>query len=475
MLDNNSFKKHFLLCCTFILLAFFSVFLGCFSPSGPGGDNATITLNLAETSDSRAVTDFYPTAEDAILNELTYIITLTDTTRGGRRTVNVQKGARTVQVSVIPGRWNIKVEAYYLGNLYAGNSVTQDIRSGPNTVQMPMKPAYSVKFYGYSGDDSPVTVFVLRDEKVTIPQNLTNPTLAEGLYRGEPKIQKWYYSLDDGTGTSTEIDFQPETTPITPDIASIKETGNLELFPVWDEPLNNGSTGYDLPSGITYINQYPRDYTYLLASSVAAPSGGFPIGDNITGIVELTLIATNNAGGEVPIMFSGGSGSLFTIKSGASLTLGKGITLQSTTGSSTDFAPLVTVSSGRFTMRDGSKITGNQNQNTGQSGNGGGVFVASGSTFIMTGGSIQGNMAGNYGGGVYAEGTFKKTGGTIYGTGGADGNTANGAAGTPPNSLPGHAVCIMFGNPPTYRCRNSTAGPTVFLDSTKSGSAGGWE
>jgi hypothetical protein len=80
----------------------------------------------------------------------------------------------------------------------------------------------------------------------------------------------------------------------------------------------------------------------------------------------------------------------------------------------------------------------------------------------MSGGEISSNEASQGdGGGVYLydRNTFTKSGGTIIGsTGASNENWAK----------DGFAV---GGN----RRRNSTAGPNVRLDSTKSGGAGGWE
>jgi parallel beta-helix repeat protein len=109
------------------------------------------------------------------------------------------------------------------------------------------------------------------------------------------------------------------------------------------------------------------------------------------------------------------SGSLFTVKSGATFTFcgdGSGeITLQNSTGSA------VTVE-GTFNM-EGGVISNNKAQ-----GNGGGVYVSESGSFTMSGGSIRDNdTARGNGGGVYvaASGSFKmSTGGSI------SGNTASG-------------------------------------------------
>ena len=128
----------------------------------------------------------------------------------------------------------------------------------------------------------------------------------------------------------------------------------------------------------------------------------------------------------------------------------------------------VSVDGGTFTMKDG-EISGNTA--TGQ--HGGGVYVYEG-TFTMSGGKISGNTAsGNTSGGggvsMYAGGRFtKESGGTIYGSD-ADAKLKNTAGGG--NSY-GHAVYVGSSS---AKKRNTTAGEGVTLDSTKDGTAGGWE
>jgi hypothetical protein len=194
------------------------------------------------------------------------------------------------------------------------------------------------------------------------------------------------------------------------------------------------------------------------------------------------------------------TGSLFTVESGVSLTLGNNVTLQ---GLSDNTTRLVQVNSGgTLVMASGSKITGNTASPSYSSSYGGGVYM-SGGTFTMNGGEISGNTASSsdyytYGGGVYmSDGTFtmnggeisgntasssnyyargggvyvnsgtfiKESGGTIYGSDASDSlkNTASSGDNY------GHAV-FSEGNK-----RNSTAGADVTLNSSLSGSSGGWE
>ena len=136
----------------------------------------------------------------------------------------------------------------------------------------------------------------------------------------------------------------------------------------------------------------------------------------------------------------------------------------------------VYVNGGTFTMEDG-KISGNissYDSSYGYGSYGGGVYVASG-TFTMDDGEISGNTA-NSGGGVYVywNGIFTKTGGTLYGYNSSDtinSNVVKNSSGVV-QSNQGHAVYVD--SEPAKR-RETTAGPGVDLDSSQSGTAGGWE
>jgi hypothetical protein len=111
-------------------------------------------------------------------------------------------------------------------------------------------------------------------------------------------------------------------------------------------------------------------------------------------------------------------------------------------------------------MRGGT-ISGNSAAGVGvllAGGDGGGVMV-NGGVFTMTGGTISGNTASARGGGVEVyEGAFIKSGG-----------------GTIDNTNRARSGRVVFISKGRNKRRNTTAGPTVNLDSSVSGSAGGWE
>jgi len=126
--------------------------------------------------------------------------------------------------------------------------------------------------------------------------------------------------------------------------------------------------------------------------------------------------------------------------------------------------------SGIFTMTGG-EIFGNTC--TGNLGSGGGVNVDPSGTFTMSGGVISGNTASYSGGGVAVSSnyTFTKSGGatiTGYASDTVNGNVVKNSSGVVQSNR-GHAVYVS-----SSMRRETTAGPTVNLDSNVSGSAGGW-
>ena len=123
--------------------------------------------------------------------------------------------------------------------------------------------------------------------------------------------------------------------------------------------------------------------------------------------------------------------------------------------------------SGSFTMNNG-KISGNT------ANYGGGVYSVAEGTFNMGGGEISGNTANTFGGGVGIKSgaTFVKTAGTIRGYEQQSGdNAVKNTAGVIQNAK-GHAVYVD--SSPVKR-RETTAGPGVNINSSLSGTAGGWE
>jgi uncharacterized repeat protein (TIGR02543 family) len=185
----------------------------------------------------------------------------------------------------------------------------------------------------------------------------------------------------------------------------------------------------------------------------------------------------------------------------------------------------VYVSDGAIFTMNGGEISGNTSYSISTSSRhgGGGVFVEGGQggvyypgpgTFIMNGGKISDNTADSYGGGVYinryedafwrkyyadftmndgeisgnsavmggggvyvGEGAsdsnpITKSGGTIYGYNASDMSNSNVVKDDSGEAVSdrGHAVYVN-----SSKRRETTAGPEVNLDSSKSGAEGGWE
>jgi len=140
-------------------------------------------------------------------------------------------------------------------------------------------------------------------------------------------------------------------------------------------------------------------------------------------------------GGERKITLSA-NGSLFTVNSGVTLTLGENITL---IGRGANTGALVSLNNGKLIVNAGSKITGNT-LSTSASAYGGGIYVTgNNANLILNGGEITGNTASSNpltvpgysrGGGVYVDsGTFTMTGGEIAGNKALAANSGVGGGG----------------------------------------------
>ena len=208
----------------------------------------------------------------------------------------------------------------------------------------------------------------------------------------------------------------------------------------------------------------------------------------------------NGSGGVRTISFSS-NGSMFTVGSGVTLSLGN-IILQGPQGHVANTDSLVTVNSGgelvmnsgsritdnvttsgtgggvyvagKLTMKTDSAITDNGTGTSAKSPRGGGVCVAATGTFAMEGGTISGNSANSVdtknkplGAGVFVTygGSFIKTGGVIYGysSGSPYSNTVRISMIVQTGN--GHAVYVIS-TPSKFR--DTTAGSGVDLDSSTS-------
>jgi hypothetical protein len=219
---------------------------------------------------------------------------------------------------------------------------------------------------------------------------------------------------------------------------------NMTVYAGW----TTGSlpANLSLAESLTWIDNNAvegGEYTITLNSAATiAPKtlyyGGNTVNITLTGATtERTVSLSSN-------------GSLFTVESGVTLTLGNNVTLQ---GRSNNTAVLVYVNGGTLVMNNGSKITGNTNYVYSSSDYayvyGSGVYVLNGK-FTMNGGEISGNTAhavsassyaGVWGGGVHINGNtaFIMNGGRI------SGNTAR-ISGSSSSFIDGAGIDMLGGD-----------------------------
>ncbi|MDR2923696.1 MAG: right-handed parallel beta-helix repeat-containing protein [Treponema sp.] len=129
----------------FLLLFFTSLFFsGCFSPWRE--EAASLTLNLGGSPiNSRAA------VSEAILSQMAHIIELNGPT--GRQSHTVE-GANQLTVTVMPGYWEINIQAYLNGILCTEGSGGADIKAGQNnTVAIRMNPIDDLEYIVFNTSD----------------------------------------------------------------------------------------------------------------------------------------------------------------------------------------------------------------------------------------------------------------------------------------------------------------------------------
>jgi len=226
------------------------------------------------------------------------------------------------------------------------------------------------------------------------------PTAA-GLYRHPLSTTQYTFNGWDNGGTQWDFgDIVP---------------GDMTLNALWSAPsyVRIASVAdNDVAAAVAYVNANATEGSYTLklaegSLGITVNAGAQTLAANLT--IRGGLSGTKKYA--VIIQYNGAANSsLFTIGSGASLTLVGNTTLR---GIANGSAALVRVNGGTLVMEQGSKITGHtSSSNLG----GGGVHVIGGGTFTMNGGTVSGNTAHGGGGGVaIAGGTFTMYGGTVSG------------------------------------------------------------
>jgi parallel beta-helix repeat protein len=214
------------------------------------------------------------------------------------------------------------------------------------------------------------------------------------------------------------------------DVKKFTLSGNEDTFLLHNNKgILADTTGQTAADALYFVGDTPT-YAATLATAISS------IGTGTTATVyivqdEITVASNINVSGNVTLAVlgdgektvergSGNSGSLFTVGTGASLTLDAGngsLTLDGGKNDSisADAALVKVVSGGKLTMDDG--VTLQNNNNTVGTGGCGGVYVDGNGEFTMKGGTISHNTVSGTGdgGGVYVTGssTFTMEGGEI--------------------------------------------------------------
>jgi hypothetical protein len=410
------------------------------------GEEAVIVINFGGGGNGRQAA--WPPAESGILGQLNYKITLSSGTDSKPLDA---KGTDTIRVSVTPGLWKVTIEADYDGILFAtGISDYVNVIAGQeNFVTVPMTEtdytffvvASDVDWYnagGYinePGDNNNNKNYV-----ITVTKNITVSTLSLNvpcyvIIRGSHNAVTAVTLNNSVTGPLISIE-NPEAEVIMRDLKLVgHEDNNTALVTVVRGSFTmeggasvSGNTNNDPQSrggGVsvsdsTFIMKDDASVSDNIAlgdsgGETVGNGGGVYISSSRFTMMDKAIVSKNKScnGGGVYVIIDYMGGSTFIIQHDASVSDNEAIAYG---------GGVFVAGGGTFTM-EGGVLSKNEAES------GGGVYVDAGSEFGMESGSIYGNQAlgsGNSGngGGVYVySGTFNMTGGTIGGTGSA--NTAN--------------------------------------------------
>jgi hypothetical protein len=263
------------------------------------------------------------------------------------------------------------------------------------------------------------------------------------------------YNLYYSTGQT--VPETPSQSGITGTAATISGLTNGAAYYVWVASVNAGGSTVSAPSSIRLLFYVATSqefsaaiaainaaseattYTIILTNSISA--------GNVTFTANVVKAIIIKGTGAIRTVTNTGTAALFTVPAGITLLLDNNLLLNGNNKS----ASAVTVDGGALVMNPGSRISAAKDS---------GIRIRNNGTFTMEGGEISGNTAASSycGGGVYVgSGIFiKRGGGTIDATNQAE---------------YGKVAYVYSGS----KARNTAAGPNVNLDSSKSGSAGGWE
>jgi len=407
-----------------VFIAVFTLLLsGCFSPWK--GKEATITITLGADSNARAAT--YPPNKE-ILPELEHRITLQGPTETQEHTFS--KGETTATLSVVPGLWEITVEALNGEEAYAKGSGSVDVIAGQNNpVKIQMEAAQGISIV--------ITANTLA-EKLAL---LQTSAISGGSYilevSANESIAPHIFSYSGKTGIAI----------------TLKGAGANRIVSL----ASNGSM-FTVGSGVTLT----LDSNITLqgrnnSMSLVRVNGGTLV------MNSGSIITGNTAPAEAGASDNGGGG-VYVSGNGA-LTMAGG----KINNNRARFGGGIFVESGTFTMTSG-EITGNFSGTTASPSTGGGVFLDRG-THTMSGGKIADNKARD-GAGVYVGATASFT---MRAAAVISGNTAegyaNGDGGGGGVILDG--TFIMNGGSITGNKATNCNGGGVFVSKAEGSSRGG--
>jgi len=355
---KNSTIKLLILITIFVVITL----SGCFSEWH--GDLAQIVISIGGAE--RAVTGGYDPKDSATHQKLQYEIALTN----GMKLLKFSfKGNTIFETFVIPGEWNVLINSYYEGEIYATGSIDVILKPGLN--------------------NETITIDMYQSAYSEVP----GKNLAEKLkWLSKIAIKNCNYLIM----INEDENLEPQTLSYDGKKISITLKGEKERT----VSLSGNGSLFTIKSGVTLIldkNIILKGHASNNTSLVKINSGGTLEMKSMSKITGNT-VTTNESGGGVYVAGNG----TFTMRGG---------TIIANTAKCA--GGVVVMENGTFTMKGGDIC---KNHAIGEYSSGGGVQVWNNAKFIMEDGNINENTASDCGGGVnVAEGGyFLMKEGTIY-------------------------------------------------------------
>ena len=209
------------LACIFLIVATMLVLIVCSNDINgeKGMGSITVSLNSNPQAVMRSAVPYPPTVENGILNALEIIMQFTGPAPASD--ITLAQGVQSAVVSLVPGVWEISINAFYQGELYAqGSRSSIEVKQGQNTPAMiSMNRTYNkfiingntyeitegeMTFWGVSLDDESNNVDLFlsaEDDSVQIYFEmfvpLANDRLTAGTYTLNDNYATFTYSFGD--------------------------------------------------------------------------------------------------------------------------------------------------------------------------------------------------------------------------------------------------------------------------------------